>query len=182
MANVCSACWQGHQEVEKENLVNVFSFSNSLCFHWGTCFFQVDNVLLSLCINNSKWSKSRSLMIHCGWGGIEMAAEECAASNCIQVTQVPTCSWNRCGELSVQGTKYQEAVEVIEILRTCAVAGEQNSSRGTSGVQSFKTWSGHDSSATLFVYEWCYLRDFSWSGIPTQEGQPGTHQNPGERS
>lgn len=44
-----------------------------------------------------------------------MPVEECAASNCVQVTQVPTCSWNRWGELSVQGTEYQEVVEVIEI-------------------------------------------------------------------
>lgn len=54
-------------------------------------------------------------MIHCDWGGIKMPVEECPARNCIQVTQVPTCFWNRWGELSVQGTKYQEAVEVIEI-------------------------------------------------------------------
>lgn len=44
-----------------------------------------------------------------------MPVEERAASNCIQVTLVPTCSWDRWGELNVQGTKYQEVVEVIGI-------------------------------------------------------------------
>lgn len=46
-----------------------------------------------------------------------MSVEECAASNCIQVTQVPTCSWDRWGQPSVQGTKYLEAVKVLEITK-----------------------------------------------------------------
>lgn len=55
-----------------------------------------------------------------------MSAEECAASNCIQVTQVPTCSWDRWGQPSIQGTKYPEAVKVLEISKNmCYCWGTQ---------------------------------------------------------
>lgn len=80
-----------------------------------------------------------------------MSKEESAASSCTQVTQLPTCSWERWGKPSVQRTKYQ-VVKMPEITKNTCFAGEQNSSNEASEGQSFKTLSSHDLLTPLLVY------------------------------
>lgn len=60
-----------------------------------------------------------------------MSVEEHAASNCIQVTQVTICSWDRWGEPSVQRTRYQNVVNVLEITKNmCCCWGTEQQQRG----------------------------------------------------
>lgn len=91
-----------------------------------------------------------------------MSEKESAASSCTQVTQPPTCSWDRWGKPSVQRTKYQVA-KMPEVIKNTCFAGEQNSSDEASEGQSFKTLCSHDLSTPLLVYlamvsQWLQLK------------------------
>lgn len=121
-------------------------------------------------------------MFQCGWGGIEMSVEECAASNYIQMTQVPIYSWDRWVEPSVRGTKYREVVKVLEITKNmCCCWGTEQQQWGwwSPVLQDIKqAWFIN---CIICVSNHGVLEASAKVEYPLHRSQcqPGTHKNPG---